>query len=185
MLSSLFAQEQQRQYQAEIVRSTAGNILNEKGFSAGTVQMKKGMIYDVTEQTLSDVILLDNGQRIRVPKSDVIVSERSSSSSDDQEGSGVLRIISAKYGRPGEFQYDVKQEIRKRISSGPIAQQIEILVSDKLLRARAASMTQSGVTDGFNIVMKKDSLCVLTIAYDFNDQRFTKEAIEGSTLKLP
>ena len=46
-------------------------------------------------------------------------------------------------------------------------------------------MTQSGVTDGFNVVMRKDSLCVLTITYDFNGQRFTKEAIEGSILKLP
>ncbi len=166
------------------LRSTAGAILNEKGFSTGIVQLTKGTVYNVSEQTIADVILLDDGKRIRIAKSDVAVSEGSTESTSD-DGGGFFRVISAKYGRPNERQYDVKEEIKKRIPKGELTTQVEILVSDKLLRAKAGYMVQTGYIDGYNVVMKKDTPCVLTITYELNGQRFTKEGIEGSTIKLP
>jgi hypothetical protein len=43
-----------------------------------------------------------------------------------QAGGGFLHIVSAKYGRPNDRQYEVKEEIKKRLPKGPITDPVEI-----------------------------------------------------------
>jgi hypothetical protein len=139
--SHLVAQEDTKRYQAEILRSVSGHALDEKGFSRGSVPLKKGMVYPVSEQSFSDVISDDGGERIKVRKSDVRLSEVEATDTEAANGAGFLHIVSAKYGRPNDRQYEVKEEIKKRLPKGPITNPVEILVSDALLRSRAGFMT--------------------------------------------
>ena len=185
--SHLLAQEEPtKRYEAEILRSVSGYSLDEKGFSRGSVPLKKGMVYRVLEQSLSDVILDNNGERIKVTKSDVRLSEVEATDAEAaaSEG-GFLHIVSAKYGRPNDRQYEVKEEIKKRLPKGPITNPVEILVSDALLRSRAGFMTQTGVLRGNVVTMQKDTPCILTITYEYNGERLKKEVMEGRNLVLP
>jgi hypothetical protein len=133
----LAAQEDTKKYEAEILRSTSGNVLSENGFSKGSVPLKKGVIYPVLEQSFADVILDKDGERVKVAKSDVRLSEGKATDEEGASGAGFVRLISAKYGRPNDRQYEVKEEIKKRLPKGPITSPVEILVSDALLRSRA------------------------------------------------
>jgi hypothetical protein len=183
--SHLVAQEDTKKYEAEILRSISGNALDEKGFSQGSVPLKKGMIYRVLEQSFSDVILDNDGKRIKVGKNDVRLSEAKATDEEGASGAGFLRIVSAKYGRPNDRQYEVKEEIKKRLPKGPITNPVEILVSDALLRSRAGYMTQTGVLQGNVVIMQKDTPCILTITYEYNGERLKKEVMEGRNLVLP
>ena len=60
--SHLVAQEDTKNYEAEILRSVSGHALDEKEFSRGSVPLRKGMVYPVLEQSFSDVILDDDGE---------------------------------------------------------------------------------------------------------------------------
>lgn len=117
--------------------------------------------------------------------SEVRLSEAKATDEEGASGTGFLRIVSAKYGRPNERQYEVKDEIRKRLPKGPITNPVEILVSDALLRNRAGYMTQTGALRGNVVIMQKDTPCILTITYEYNGERFKKEVLEGRSLVLP
>ncbi|HEY5742318.1 MAG TPA: hypothetical protein VIS99_07235 [Terrimicrobiaceae bacterium] len=183
--SYLVAQEDTKKYEAEILRSASGHVLDDNGFSQGTVPLRKGMILQVLEHSFSDVILDFDGQRIKVQKSDARLFEAKATDEESAGGTGVLRIVSAKYGRAGDRKYDVKQEIRKRLSEGSITGPVEILVSDALLGSRAGFLVQTGVLQGNRVILQRDTPCILTITYEYNGARFTKEVREGHDLVLP
>ena len=171
------AGEDATNYKAVILRSVPGPVLNEKGFTTGTVKLNKGESYPVVDQNLTEVTILVKGSNVRVAKSDVLISE-------DTEGGNFVRIISAKYGFPGETQWEVKEEIKKRMPENPLKEAAEILVSDKLLRAKANSMVKTTLVNGRPVVVPRDG-AILTITYEVDGDRKVKEVVEGTYLTLP
>ena len=173
-----------KKFQAEMLRSALGSTLDDREFSKGTIQLKKGDVFLVEKQTYSDVVLAKRGERFRVAKNEVRLTEANPSTETEAYGES-LRILSAKYDRPNNRQYEVKEEIKKRLPEGALLAPVEILVSDALLRSRAGYMVQTGVLQGNVVTMQKDVLCILTITYEQNGQSFKKEVLEGNTLVLP
>jgi hypothetical protein len=174
----------QPQYIATIKRSTSGQKLDERGFGAGSVSLQSGMIYPVEKQDMGSVTIRDGDTLVRVNKSDVDLAEDDGSTS----GGGFFRIVSANYrATTGGRRYSVKQEILKRIPKGPITQPIKILIDDHLLRARAQEVNiQYGTIDGNNNVrLDAPKVMMLTIVYEYEGKRFTKEVTEGNYLILP
>jgi hypothetical protein len=173
-----------KKFQAEMLRSALGSTLDDREFSQGTIQLNKGDVFLVEEQTYSDVVLAKSGKRFKVAKNEVRLTEVNPSTETEVYGESI-RILSAKYGRPNNRQYEVRDEIRKRLPKGPLTDPVQILVTDALLRSRARYMTQTGVLQGNIVIMQKDEPCMLTITYEHNRQSFKKEVLEGNTLVLP
>lgn len=177
-------QPRQPQYIATIKRSTSGQKLDDRGFGAGSVSLQSGMVYPVEKQDMGSVTIRDGDALIRVNKSDVELAEDDGSAAEG----GFFRIVSANYqATTGGRRYSVKQEILKRIPKGPITQPIKILIDDHLLRARAQEVNiQYGTIDGNNnVTLDAPKIMMLTIIYEYEGKRFTKEVTEGNYLVLP
>jgi hypothetical protein len=180
-LGGAIAEEVAKVKMAEVLRSVSASYVDDKGLSAGNVTLKKGDSYEVVKEDLSSVVVEGNGQFIKIPKDAVRVTE----AAPPAPGSGVLRIISAKYGKTGDREYEVKQELKKRIPAGSISSPVKILVSDALLRAKAAAANQTtGVVNG-NVVTVDTRSFILTVTYEWDGKRLKKEAMEGQTIELP
>ena len=178
------SEQDQPQYIATIKRSTSGEKLNERGFGAGSVSLKSGMTYPVEKQDMGFVTIRDGDVLVKVSKSDVELAEDDGSAAEG----GFFRIVSANYqATTGGRRYSVKQEILKRIPKGPITEPIKILINDHLLRARAQEVNiQYGTIDGNNNVrLDAPKVMMLTIIYEYEGKRFTKEVTEGNYLVLP
>ena len=163
--------------QAELLRSVSASVLDEKGFGGEPVQLAKGDVYPVVKESMIDVILDMDGKQVRVNRSDVKITEGGA------EGDYV-RIVSAKYGFPDQNAWEVKQEIRKRMPENPLTKPVKILVSDKLLRAKAATMVKTVVINGITTVTPRND-AILTITYEVNGERKVKEVPENKYLTLP
>lgn len=176
--------------QAEVTRSVSGNILDEKGFSKGTVSLKKGDVFEVAAESVANVTLKDGEKLIQAPGDAVKITEVS----DDEAVVGSsLRIVSAKMGFPNDREYEVKQEIKKlikkRLDKAPItaAAPLEIRVTDELLRAKAKAATYTSRTNsnGYTVVYRRPGSIYLLITYEFDGKRLEKVGKEGNTISLP
>jgi len=182
------SKEEPIQYIATIKRSTSGEKLNENGFGAGTVQLQSGMTYEVEKQDLGSVTLRDGDILIRVNRTNVDVMKDDGSASVGD----FFRIVSASYrATTGGTRYNVKHEIQKRLPRGPLTQPVQILIDDHLLRARANEVnSQTAVArqtgpDTYKVKLDAPKQMILTIVYEYNGQRFTKEVAGGDYLVLP
>jgi len=155
--------------------------VDEKGVTTGSVNLKKGDSFEVVNEDMASVTVENNGSLVKIPKDAVRVSVQEPPAPD----SGMIRIVSAKFGRTGDRTYEVKEEVKKRIPQGPIKDPVKILVSDALLRAKAAAVNQSTGTVNGNVVTVDSRPLILKVTYEWNGQRLTKEAMEGQTLQLP
>ena len=174
---------EQKQFIATVKRSTSGQKLDERGFGAGSVALQKDMTYPVEKQDMGSVTLRDGDTLIRVTKSDVDLSE-----DDGSAEGGFFRIVSANYqATTGGTRYSVKQEIQKQIPKGRFTEQVRILIGDYLLRARAQEVNiQYGTIDGNNNVrLQAPKVMMLTINYEYDGKRYTKQVAEGDYLTLP
>lgn len=185
---TVFAAEESKLKQAEIIRSVAGTALDEKGFSKGSFSVKKGDTFEVTAESISDVTIKTDSGLVKLPKDAVKVTELA-------EGEAIagspLRIISAKLGYAGDRDYEVKEEvkkiIKKRIATGqPItaAAPVQIPVTQDFLRARAAQVTMVPV-DANGQPMRRSGPLMLTITYEFEGKRNQMSAAEGGNIQLP
>ena len=175
LLTAVQAEDANKPQKVEIIRSISGSVVSDTGIGGGTVQLIKGSIYPLLKDGLSEVTLNVNGQTVRVLKEAVRPTEA--------EGS-FLRIISAKYGFAGEQQFEVKEEIKKRLPDNPVKEPVKILVSDKLLRAKAGLMTRTKMVNGRVVTYDRND-AILTITYEYDAERKTQEVMEGNYLILP
>lgn len=175
ILASVQAEDAKKPQKVEIIRSISGSVVSDTGIGGGTVQLIKGSIYPVLKDGLTEVTLDVNGQTVRVLKDAVRPTEADGS---------FLRIISAKYGFPGEQQFEVKEEIKKRLPENPVKEPVKILVSDKLLRAKAGLMTRTKMVNGRVVTYDRND-AILTITYEYDSERKTQEVMEGKYLILP
>lgn len=181
---SLLAEEAGKAKAVEVTRSVTASYLDEKGFSAGSASVKKGEVYELAKEELSSVVVKDGGKLIKLPKDAVNVTEVEEGQSDSPGGS--IRIISAKFGYGGNRQYEVKEEIKKRLRDQKLDEPVEILVTDALLRAKASLVTMiSRTVNGMTYTTRNPSKMLLTVTYEVNGVRRVKETLEGRTLVLP
>jgi hypothetical protein len=196
------AQQSSEPLQAEVLRSTTGRTLDERGLSSGTMSLKKGMIFDVAEQKMGFVVLLVSGKKVAIPSGEVSVSPKSAVSTESQSATtdqtaqppfvpGQIVLISAKYSLEGNQPRNVKNRLSKLVPNGVITAPVSILVTDEL---SSAAMSQGNVSQGTivntgsgtaAITLKHPAKNILTVQYSFNGQLRTKQAVEGSYLMLP
>ncbi len=63
-------------YQAEVLGNCSGDKLNGNGFSAGVVQLKKGLFYDVESTSMGSVNMNVDVELVRVSKDKVKISKK-------------------------------------------------------------------------------------------------------------
>lgn len=98
---------------------------------------------------------------------------------------GELQIISAKYSLPGNQPRNVKNKVEKLIPPGPLTQPVKILVSDELSRAAANQPAYTVIRTENSTTILEAPKNILTVVYQYNGQKRTKQAREGATLFLP
>lgn len=188
--------------QAELMRSTTGRTLDERGLAKGTMPLKKGVIHDVADLKMGYVVLSVNGQKVVVPQNEVALSPKvEAPTATPAEGMitptaaaaftpGQIVLISAKYTLEGNQPRNVKNRLSKLIPVGIITAPVTILVTDGLSSAAEAqgSVRRGVVTNNGNqrvITIVQPSKNILTVEYSFNGQVRTKQALEGTELTLP
>ncbi|HYF38013.1 MAG TPA: hypothetical protein VD994_22110 [Prosthecobacter sp.] len=98
---------------------------------------------------------------------------------------GQLTILSAKYSLSGNAPRNVKNKIDKLIPTAPLTAPVRILVTDQLHRSAAnepEAIVYTGRTSTNVVHLRKN---VLTVVYEYNGQKLTKEAEEGTAMFLP
>lgn len=182
--------------QAELGRSTTGRTLGPNGLASGTMSLKKGMIFPVTEQKMGFVVLSVNGRKVVVSDKEVILSPAPEGAGAPPAGApqpafvpGQIVLISARYTIEGNQPRNVKVRLAKLIPTGVINQPVSILVTDGLSSAAQAQDGQavvSGVNSNSSTVqVQLSARNILTVQYSFNGQVLTKQAAEGTHLVLP
>ncbi len=189
-IGAAFAEEEAKVKQAEVIRSVSGTSLDEKGFSKGSVPVKKGDTFEVSAESISEVTVKTDSGLVKLPKDSVKITEVAGS---EAITGSPLRIVSAKLGFPGDRDYEVKEEvkkiIKKRIAAGqPITatSPVQIPVTQDFLRAKAyQATTVTSDVGGQPTLMRRSGSLVLTITYEFDGKRDKKSAMEGGNIALP
>lgn len=88
---------------AEILRSIPGYVIQDNGFSSGTVALRKGDVYPVLEESFSDVTMDVYGKRVKVQKSDTRVFETAAAPTTHADSSKVPQNILEQAITPMEF----------------------------------------------------------------------------------
>lgn len=177
--------------QAEILRQTTGRMLNQQGLAEQPVPVRKGFVFDVVEESLADVILIHNGRKFKVAKSDVRIAEKGAEPTPSANGftPGTIVLISAKYTVQGNQPRNVKNRLSKLIPVGVITEPVAIQVTDELSSlANNQGNTNTSVTFNGNTTIVTTTEApknILTVEYSFNGQVRRKQALEGSILVLP
>lgn len=200
--------EEKPPQKAELVRTINAQILGPDGFPRGTRQLSKGVIFDVESQTFADVIGKMNGQKIRVPKQAVTLSEKEEPLVATVAGfkPGQLVILSARYSLEGNAPRNVKTNLQKFLpENGMLTEPFQFVVSDALSTAAGnqktliiGSQTSAVVTtQGPNqppqqvIVTQTQTSAVATspnvlvVEYAFNGKKKRKVGVEGQMMVLP
>jgi hypothetical protein len=98
---------------------------------------------------------------------------------------GELVIISAKYSLTGNAPRNVKSKIDKMIPAGPLTAPVRIIVSDQLSRAAANEPDATVIQTETSTRIVEWRKNVLTVVFQYNGQKLTKQAVEGTALILP
>lgn len=207
-LGQSFGQTPGPQYKAEMLRTMKGRGVDTTGFANVDVPLYKGVTYDVVKREIGQITLNVDGRKVIVSSRDVLLSEKPGAATSAGGGSapvvavapaaggfvpGKLVVLSARYTLAGNQPRNVKNKVEKMIPPGDLTQPVEILVSDALSLAaqnEPAVVTQEAtVVTSDAIVMGKQVRVagrnILTVEYIFNNQRLTKQAIEGTRMILP
>lgn len=186
-LISLRAEEEASEKKhAEITRSLSATVVDDKGATQGSVNLKKGDVYEVVSETFSEATLKLTDKLARVPKDALKIDEA-------REGEGSIRIVSAKIGFPHDRVYEVKEEVKKKIreqlAKGAIspANPVKIEVTEDLLRAKAKMVTTYTHTypNGSTAAVRRNGYLSLLITYEYGGKRLEKFAKEKQFISLP
>jgi hypothetical protein len=191
--------------QAQLIRSGNVQFLGPDGFPVGTQQLSKGVIFDVVEETFSDVFGVLDGRKFRVSRQLVTLTEREGELQSTVAGftPGQLVIISARYSLEGNQPRNVKSKLLKYLpKDGLLTEPVAFLVSDDLSRSAEnqktlfqSSQTSVTVTDPDTleqvVVTQTQTSGVpsspntLVVEYTFNGKKGRKVGIEGREMILP
>ncbi len=194
--------------QAELLRTINAQILGPDGFPRGTRQLSKGVIFDVESETFDDVIGKMNGQKIRVPKQAVTLTEKAEDLKPTVAGfkPGQLIIQSGRYSLEGNQPRNVKTRLQKYLpAGGMLTEPLIFIVSDDLSTAAgnqktliisnqsSAIVTTQGPNQPTQQVMVTQTQTsavptapnVLVVDYTFNGRKGRKVGVEGQTMTLP
>lgn len=191
--------------QAKLIRTVNVQLLGSDGFPIDTEQLTKGVIFDVVEETFSDVIGLLDGKRFRVSRQVVTLTEKEGEVQSTVVGftPGQFVIVSARYSLEGNQPRNVKSKLLKYFpKDGMLTEPLVFLVSDDLSRSAENQKTlfQSGetsvtvtdpVTRGEVVVTQTQTRAVasspntLVVEYMFNGKKGRKVGIEGKEMTLP
>lgn len=201
-----YGQSATESYQAELSRSTAGRVLDDRGLAAGTMPLKKGSAYNVVEQKVGYLVISVQGKKVSIPPGDAIVTKGTVAPPTPRSEQpvaqrtpevvrapepvavtpGTIELVSAKYTLMGNQPRNVKNKLAKLIPAGVIDKSVSILVSDTLSTAAAAQGNSSVVPmGGRTYLYQQTPRNILTVEYLFNGESRVKQAMEGTYLTLP
>lgn len=188
--------------QGNLLRSTSGRTLNERGLSDGTMPLKKDRVYDVIEQKMGYVVLAVAGRQVVVNKSDVELTPKPQIPASMPENPaalpptpppaaefkpGEIVLLSAKYTLQGNQARNVKNRLAKLIPMGTLTQPVKILVTDALSTAAANQGNVAVITtSGYGVAsVQMAPKNILTVEYTYNGEARQQQVTEGSYLILP
>jgi hypothetical protein len=178
-------------YQRHTTASTqlSGKYLGEvqKSFSEVGVSFRKGqqiVIEELRDYKKKGVVLVD-GQPVVIWLDKVRILRPLAQS---ESNLNVIKIESARYGPPDQSGYSVSDRIQEMVTPGGAPPQI--LVSDALIppataqRLNRATSPRQVIDPKTGAVVMAVSGKMLTVTYEINGLRKTKQALEGQTMVL-
>ena len=193
------AQNLENPMQGELMRSTTGRSLDASGFSAGSVPLQKGAVYDVVRQENGNVVLNVNGQNVVLQAGAVRITPKPMATAATVATPGIpsgfvpgkIVLVSARYTIENDQPRNVKNNLQKLIPQTVITAPLSIPVTDALSTAAQdqGNVSQSTVvitsSTTATVYTRRPSRNVLTVQYLYNGQKFTKQVPEGQILVLP
>lgn len=178
--------------QAELIRSTSGRAIGASGMAAGSVPLKKGVVYDVVREENGIVVLQVGSDQVMVPTGALVVSDKPKPPAAVAAGfvPGKIVLVSAKYSLDGNQPQNVKNALQKLIPQEVLTEPVRIIVSDGLSTAaqdqgKVSTGTVVSTGNAAVLTMRSPSRNVLTVKYMYNGQERTKQVPEGMVLVLP